>query len=252
MAEKKDNLKLENIRSEARRTLKLFADKLTEQLSDNLQSITVVGSSVTEDFNPQKSDINTVLILGKRDLSSLNKLAGMARDMKKKRISAPLLMTSEYIERSRDVFGIELLDFQLTHETIFGEDPFASLSFTKSDVRLQCERELKATLIRLRQGYIASAANKKLVRDILISTAISLVPLLRAMLWLKDIGRSNRAKQIFKKAADEFSIIPGILHEVFGWRHQKIRLTNSEMQDAFEAIYTTIEQLALIVDKLEV
>ena len=61
MDEKKDKLKLENIRSEVREAIAAFAGKLIEQLQENLQSITVVGSSLTEDFNPQKSDINTVM-----------------------------------------------------------------------------------------------------------------------------------------------------------------------------------------------
>ena len=61
-------------------------------------------------------------------------------------------MTPHYLACSRDVFPVEFLDFQLVHETILGEDPFVSLQVDKAHVRLQCERELKATLVRLRQG----------------------------------------------------------------------------------------------------
>ena len=69
----------------------------------------------------------------------------------------------------------------------------------------------------------------------------------------RSIKRAKkRAEEVFKKATDEFSIIPGIVLEALNWRHRKIRLTDSEMQDAFESTYTTVEQLALIVDKLEV
>jgi hypothetical protein len=172
--------------------------------------------------------------------------------MSRKKISAPLLMTHSYIERSRDVFGVEFLDLQLTHQTILGEDPFASLTFSKKDVRLQCERELKATLIRLRQGYIASAANRKLVRDILISTAKAMAPLLRAMLWLKDSERDAAAESTFKKAAAEFSVNTDSLTAAGKWRHEKTRLSETEMQSTFESIYSTVDKLADIVDKLKV
>ena len=161
-------------------------------------------------------------------------------------------MTQSYIERSRDVFGVEFLDFQLAHETIMGDDPFTSLEFDKKDVRLQCERELKAMLIRLRQGYIAAAANKKLVRDILISTARGMAPLLRAMLWLKDIDRPALAEPTFTKAAYEFSIDTNPLTSAIKWRHEKIRLSETEMENAFESVYSVVEQLAGIVDKLKV
>ena len=252
MTEDKNSLRLEPVGEQIREPLKIFTEKLLASLGDNLQSITVVGSSLTGDFKPGQSDINTVLVLGKQTLNSLNAIASLAKPMSRKKISAPLLMTPSYIERSRDVFAVEFLDFQLNHQTILGSDPFASLSFDKKDVRLQCERELKATLIRLRQGYIAAAANRKLVRDILISTAKGLVPLLRAMLWLKDIDRPVRAEPTFRKAASEFSVNTDSLVTAGKWRHEKARLSEPEMEEAFESVYTTIDQLALAVDKLEV
>lgn len=251
MAENNNNLKLDSLREEIRHPVKAFVEKLIAELGDNLQSITIVGSSLTEDFNTGQSDINTVLVLSKQTLDSLNTLAGMAKSMRKRKLSAPLLMTPTYIERSRDVFGIELLDLQLTHQTILGDDPFEKLTFAKRDVRLQCERELKAALIRLRQGYIAAAANKKLVRDILASTAGGLVPLLRAMLWLKDIDRPRRAEPVLTKSAAEFSIKVESLIEARKWRHKKARLKNEKIATTFESIYSAVEQLALIVDKLE-
>jgi len=252
MAENKNDLKLDAVRDEIREPLKVLAEKLTASVGDNLQSITVVGSSLTDDYKAGQSDINTVLVLGKQTLDSLKSLAGMAKTMRKKKISAPIFMTLDYIERSRDVFGIEFLDFQLTHQTIFGDDPFASLAFSKKDVRLQCERELKATLIRLRQGYIAAAANKRIVRDILASAAGGLVPLLRAMLWLKDAERPRRAEPVFTKAAAEFSINADSLIAARKWRHEKVRLQDEKIAAAFESIYKTVEQLAGIVDELEV
>ncbi len=248
----KKELRLDGLNFQIRETLKAFADKLQAALGDNLQSITVVGSSLTEDFKPGQSDINTVLVLGKQNISSLNTIASLARPMGKKKLSAPLLMSASYIERSRDVFGVEFLDLQLTHQTIFGEDPFASLTFDKKDVRLQCERELKAMLIRLRQGYIAAAGNKNLVRDILISTVKSLAPILRAMLWLKDIKRSSFTEPTFKKASENFSVNTDILITVDGWRHEKVQLSQQEMENTFESIYSTIDRLADIVDKLEI
>lgn len=246
------DLKLEGIREEILVPLQTFAEKLREQTGENLQSITVVGSSLTEDFRPGQSDINTVLVLKKQVFDSLKAIASMAKSMSKNKLSAPLLMTTSYIEQSRDVFGIEFLDLQLTHRTILGEDPFAELSFGKKDVRLQCERELKATLIRLRQGYIASAGNKKLVGDILISAVKGLAGLLRAMLWLKDAERPVTDVEALRKAGEEFGLPAEMLVEVRGWRHRKARIDDSQVRVGFESVYTIVEQLANIVDKLEV
>jgi hypothetical protein len=252
MSQDKTNLKLQDLNAHIRDSVKDFAEKLITALGDSLQSITVIGSSLTDDFAPGQSDINTVIVLSKQKLDSLNLIAAMAKPMSKKKISPPLLMTPSYIERSLDVFGVEFLDFQLTHQTVLGDDPFAALAFDKKDVRLQCERELKAMLIRLRQGYIAASANKKLVRDILISTARGLAPLLRAMLWLKDVDRQPGSEATFVKATGEFSVKTDSLATAGKWRREKTRLTETEMESAFESIYATIEQLSDIVDELEV
>jgi hypothetical protein len=252
MTDNKNEVKTNVLHMLIRDSVKDFTERLLAALGDNLQSITVVGSSLTDDFRPGSSDINTVLVLGKQNLVSLNAIASLAKPMRKKKISPPLLMTQSYIERSRDVFGVEFLDFQLAHKTVMGDDPFSSLEFDKKDVRLQCERELKAMLIRLRQGYIAAAANKKLVRDILISTAKGMAPLLRAMLWLKDADRSARGEATFDKAAEEFSIDTNPLKSAIKWRHEKIRLSETEMENAYESAYSAVEQLSEIVDKLKV
>lgn len=245
-------LKLDALPGQIRETVQDFSGRVLQTLRDNLQSITVVGSSLTADFKPGRSDINTVLVLGKQTIETLNAIALLAKPMSKKKISPPLLMTLSYIERSSDVFGMEFLDFQLSHQTVLGEDPFASLTFEKKDVRLQCERELKATLIRLRQGYIAAAANRRLVRDILISTAKALAPLLRAMLWLKDIERVGETRPTFSKASGEFSVKTDSLMTADQWRHEKVRLSETEVESTFESIYSTIDKLAGLVDKLEV
>jgi hypothetical protein len=252
MAEDKSSVKVDGLRVEIREPVRVFVEKLRAEQGENLQSVTVVGSSLTEDYRPGRSDINTVLVLGKLELDVLKALARMAGSMSKRKISAPLLMTEDYIRRSCDVFGIEFLDFQLTHKTILGTDPFGGLSLAKPDVRLQCERELKAALIRLRQGYIASAADRKLVRDILASAAGSLVPLLRAMFWLKDIERPGGGGQVFAKASTEFSIEVDSLLAARRWRHEKVRLQDDEIAGAFESIYQAVKRLAVAVDGLEV
>jgi hypothetical protein len=252
MAESENSLKLDAVPEQIREALVLFTEKLNAALGGNLKSITVVGSSLTTDFKPGRSDVNTVLVLGGLTAGALDSIAELAKPMSRKKISAPLLMTPSYIERSLDVFGVEFLDFQLTHQTILGSDPFASLRLVKKDVRLQCERELKAMLIRLRQGYIAAAANRKLVRDILISTIKGLAPLLRAMLWLKDIDRPAETEPTFTKAGSEFSINREPLITVAKWQYERIRPDAVQVRSIFESVYSIVDKLAVIVDELEV
>ncbi len=241
----------DNIREPIRNPLRLLVERLQAGLGDNLKSVSVVGSSLTQDYEPKISDINTVVLLDAYDMPALNAVAVLAPSMSRHKISPPLLVTPFYIDRSRDVFGVEFLDFQLVHETILGEDPFAPLQFDKQDLRLQCERELKAMLVRLRQGYIAAGADRRLTRDILISTAKGLTPLLRAMLWLTDADRPKTMDSTLRRAAGEFEVDLGAVLAAYHWRHEKPRLTDAEIESAFVAVLDAVDRLTTIVDGLE-
>jgi len=241
----------DGIREEIREPLRLLVERLQVGLGDNLKSISVVGSSLTQEFRPKASDINTVVLLGTYNSPALSAVALLAPQMSRQRLSPPLLMTAFYIGRSCDVFGVEFLDFQLVHETILGADPFAALQFDKKHVRLQCERELKAMLVRLRQGYLASAGDKRMLRDILISTAKGLAPLLRAMLWILDADRPKTMDATLRKAAGQFDVDLGAVLTAHLWRHEKRRLTDAETESAFVAVLDAVERLTTIVDALE-
>jgi hypothetical protein len=252
MADTRTAPQLDGVRESIRAPLRLLAERLEAGLGDNLQSLSVVGSSLTQDFEPKISDINTVVLLETYDMPALNAVALLAPSLSRYKISPPLLLSNFYLERSCDVFGVEFLDFQLVHDTILGPDPFAPMQFDKRNVRVQCERELKAMLLRLRQGFIASAGDRRRVRDILISTAKGLSPLLRAMLWLVDADRPKTIDSTLRRAAGEFEVDLGATLAVHHWRHERPRLIDAEIESAFAAVLDAVERLTTIIDGLEV
>ncbi len=243
--------RLDGLRETIHEPLRLLDLRLRAALGDHLSSLTVVGSALTEDFQPGVSDINTVAVVDRLDLSVLEALASAVKELHRRGFSPPLLMTPAYLERSRDVFGVEFLDFQLTHATILGDDPFADLHVQKAGVRLQCERELKAMLVRLRQGYVASAGHHKIVRDIVISTAKSLAPLVRAMLWLKDIDRPRTMEATLRRAAEDFEVDLQAARAAQRWHYERPRLVEAEVGETFASLLNAVEELATIVDGFE-
>lgn len=244
-------VRLDAVRETIREPLQTLIEQLRTGLGENLRSVVVVGSALTDDFQPGASDINTVVLLDRHDLGALNAVASLAKPLSRHRLAAPLLMTSRYIERSHDVFGVEFLDFQLTHETILGDDPFATVHVERNDVRLQCERELKAMLVRLRQGYVAAAGDKGLVEDILISTAKGLAPLARAMLWLNGIERPRTMDAALKQAAARFHVDLDAAIAAERWRYTRPRLTQADVQSTFVAILDAVDRLTTTIDEMK-
>lgn len=247
-----NELKLDAIAAQAQASLQQAAMRLQQALGKDLLSMTVVGSAATEAYRQGVSDINTVLVLKDLTRAQLDAIATQAKSLHKLNMGPPLLMTPEYIERSHDVFSVELLDFQHFGATIWGEDPFSRLTFKKTHVRLQCERELKAMLIRLRQGYIAAAGNKKLLQDLLVATAKASLPYLRAMLWIKDQPREAGVKTIVTNAGEALKLDIHVLADIMDRHYAKVRVQGDQMMYHFEKTYTAIEKLARWVDRFEV
>ena len=163
---------------------KPFQDEILSGYIDNIHSITLTGSALTDDFVPGKSDINSVIVLTEMDLKFLELLATLGKKYQKKRIAAPLIMTPEYVMNSLDVFPIEFLNIKLLHNTVFGENLFQDLKINRTDLRLQCERELKVRLIGLRQGYISCLGNSKMLLDMFIDSFSGYIPLFKGIILL--------------------------------------------------------------------
>jgi hypothetical protein len=249
MLETRREFRLSGVPQPTHEPAALLVDQLAAVLADNLESVTVVGSALTSDFRPRVSDINTVVVVRRDDLAVLRAVASLGKALRKKRLAVPLMMTPSHIERSRDVFGVELLDFQLTHATVLGEDPFATLAFIKSNVRLQCERELKATSSRLRQGYIAAEGHAGLVGDLLLAAVKGLAPLLRAMLWMKNVERPSTMEATFRTSGE---ILAVDLQEAIAIQHRYYEnARGGDAESSFESIYEAVDHLAVIVDTLE-
>ena len=119
------------------------------------------------------------------DLTFLEFLAPLGKKYGKKKIAAPLIMTPEYIENSFDVFPIEFLNIELLHHTVFGEDIFQDLVINNSELRHQCERELKVKLIGLRQGFISASGNQGILAKGFADSFAGYMPLFKTIIVLQ-------------------------------------------------------------------
>ncbi|UCG15229.1 MAG: hypothetical protein JSV19_08015 [Phycisphaerales bacterium] len=162
-----------------------YAGLVRKLAGANARALTLFGAVVAGSFDPDRHVVRNVLVLGEVDLEVLKRLAEHGAKLGKQRISAPLIMTPEYIAESLDTFPLELLEIQQQHVTLFGQDHFVELTFAESDLRLQCEREIKAILIGLRQGLLAAAGRDRILGELEVDVAAGLLRTLRGMLWLK-------------------------------------------------------------------
>src|ERR1700722_1457159 len=145
-----------------------FAAKLRAAAKDNLVSVIVFGSAAAGDFHPELSNLNLFCVLRDSSFAALQSLAPVAKWWEKQKQPPPLFMTRDEIERSTDVFTIELLDMQQHHRVLFGEDVVQELSIPGSLHRLQVEYELREKLALLRQHLLLASGNDSRMWELLL------------------------------------------------------------------------------------
>jgi predicted nucleotidyltransferase len=227
---------------------KPFQDEILNSYKDNIHSITITGSALTEDFVPGKSDVNSVVVLTEMDLKFLELLAPLGKRYRKKRIAAPLIMTPEYITNSLDVFPLEFLNIKLLHNTIFGEDIFRNLAINRSDLRLQCERELKVRLIGLRQGYISCLGNSKLLMDMFFDSFSGYIPLFKGIILLLGKEPPVTSHQAIAMLEEVSGVNTSVFNTVLTQKKQKTKLMMEHLNTIFQDYYAAIEKLGEITD----
>lgn len=140
-----------------RRHLEQLQAELVDRLGDALQAIVAFGSLARGGFDPERSDIDLVIVLrddARAGLRSIGPALDLARSAA--RIEAMILRGDE-LGNAADVFPLFYDDIRGRNIVLHGEDPFASLEILDEHRRLRIEQELREARIRLRRAVVESA-----------------------------------------------------------------------------------------------
>jgi len=179
------DISLDQVPATIREPVRDLAHLVLRLAGDNLRGLVVFGPVVAPDCPRADEPIRTVVILGGMDLLLLDQIRRSGRRLGRRRLHPPLIMTPRYIDESLDTFPLELLEIQQLHVRVVGPDLLADLRFDPRNMRLQAERELKRSLIHLRQGLLASAGKDTALRPLCREAFDHLLRVLRGLLWLK-------------------------------------------------------------------
>jgi hypothetical protein len=244
-------LVLDKVKPAAAKKIAPLLEKILSEHREKIHSIHITGTAVTDDFNEKVSDVNSVVVLKEMDLGFLKLLAPLGKRHGKHKVAAPLIMTPDYIKSSLDVFPIEFLNFKHIHITVFGEDIFRDLVIDRMDLRRQCERDLKTKLIWLRQRYISSQGDKKLLSEGFINSITGYIPLFRGIIALYGKVPPVIQSEVITMLATESNTDTHVFAKVLLAKHQQIKLSIDELNTIFEDYYAVTERLGTIVDEFK-
>lgn len=247
-----EDLKLSDLSEQVRGIAGPFFLDILTHCKEDIISIYLIGSAATKDFHPKYSDINTLIVVKETKIAFLDFIAALGKRYGKKKIRAPLIMTRDYINRSLEVFPLEFLEMKLIHRLVYGEDVLKDIKIEKTDVRLQCERELKGKLQHICQGYIKAMGNRTALTDLFVGSLSGYFPVLRGMLFLYDQKIPRERSEVLFALERYFDIDIGVYKKLLEIRSKDVYPPLDVLREIFENLYHVLDAVIKRADEFEI
>ena len=225
--------------------------RLRDSAGENLRSVVLYGSAAGGDYQPGFSDLNVLCLLNQLDASELRHLHGPIKWWIGRGQPAPYVFTVDELQRSADVFAIELLDIQASHRVLFGDDAVSSLEVPTSLHRVQVERELRNHVVRLRETYLAAPNDHKALLQLMTASVSSFATLFRHALIA--LGQAAPAQSAKHDAVDRLAALLAFdaapFHTVLALREGKTRENAVDVGATFAGYLAGVMRVADEVDQ---
>jgi len=223
-----------------------FIEKLKDIYQNDLISAILYGSAASGEFVDKHSNLNLLVILTETDLGSLKRASGVVAKFKN---ITPLFLTEDYIRTSTDIFPIEFLDMQENYLLFFGKDVLKEISIDKKNLRFQCEQELKAKLLNLKQLYLRFYKDKAGLQNLLFKSFTSILHVLRNVLRLEGKQPPYQKREILNAIENQFKINIAAWEKILAAKNKDTRLGLVETETLFAEFLKDLEKIVGIVDR---
>lgn len=223
-----------NLPPERQQSLERLVQMVREVSGERALALLAIGPGLSNERSHHPMD--SVLVLSSDDLAPLLHVAEKGIKLGRQGIAAPLVMTPETIEHSRDTFPLEYIDIAQRHVLLFGSDHFTSLRFTPEHVRLQCERDLRAVALAMRQRVLRLGKPKQFHPHDLSET---IVRVLRGLIHLRECPPQVHGPEVIAAA-----------ERLCGRQLPAVRSTwqGQDGWDTFAQLYEEVRILGNLVD----
>jgi len=231
-------------------TIDDFVNRLRAAAGSNLESVVLFGSSVAGDFHPEFSNVNLFCVVRNSSFAALQALAPAVKWWNARKQPPPLFMTRDEIERSTDVFTIELFDVRMHHRLLYGEDVFQNLTIPASLHRVQVECELREKLALLRQHLLLAVGDDRRMWELLTRSVSSFATLFRHALMVLGHEAPIEKRRAIQVLAEKIGFDASPFLQVLDVREQKSKPRQLNVTDVFARYLGALEQVTSAVDKM--
>lgn len=226
-----------------------FVKRCREATGANVEAIILFGSAVSGDFHPGLSDLNLFCLLREGSFPALQVLAPVVQWWGTQKQPPPLCMTRHELERSTDVFTIELLDMIQHHRVLFGDDVLLGLHIPTHQHRVQVEYELREKLVLLRQHLLLAGGNNSRLWDVLLHSVPSFGTLFRHALIALGHDAPPTRREAVQALAKRVDFDPAAILQILDVRERQAEPKKLDVNDLCARYLTAIEKVTAVVDE---
>jgi len=227
-----------------------FLSRMRQAAGENLQSVILYGSAADGEFHPEHSNINLLCVLRETSFPALKTIAPAVEWWTRQKHHIPLLLTREELERSADVFSIELLDMQQRHRVLYGEDVLQGLVIPMRFHRAQLEYELREKTILLRERLLLASDNKNRLWEVLLGSLSTFATLFRHALVAMGDAAPMAKRESVQALASRIPLDPSAFLQLLDIREKKTNRKQLDVSDVASRYLTVVQQVTAAVDKM--
>jgi hypothetical protein len=223
-----------------------MVDRLGAALGAGLVSVVLYGPEAHDDDYGVLGSALLMIVVADLEPATLRRLADPVRWWLRRRQPWPRLFTLEMVRDVADVYPIELLDIVRHHRILHGPDPVAAVTVNRAHLRLQCERELREKLMRLREGYVECHGRTGALVDLLAVSFASFAQVFRGGLQLLGVPVPRHDRDVMAALGERLDLP----HAAFA-RVERLAAGASDDADAvFADYYRALSQAVVQIDRL--
>jgi len=218
---------------------------------DDLVAIILYGSGARGEYVPKKSDINLLIVLSDNGIERLGDATDAVAKWRKRNVRVPLVMTRGYIESSLDAFPLEFFNIKSAYQVIHGEDILKDVVIQKEDLRLQCERELKAKLLLLRESFLEANNKSHLLRELVAQSLSAFISIFKALLYLKGDEVPEKNEAVLSATIQSFGLDRETFQTLWYIKRGEKKSDRGALKEIVQKYISEIRGLSAQVDQMD-
>ncbi|MFC1561040.1 hypothetical protein ACFL4V_01035 [Candidatus Latescibacterota bacterium] len=226
-----------------------FLENVREAFAENLLSVILYGPAARGETG-KTPYINFMVVVTDNTPSELARCSSFVKKWNKHLITTPLFLDPDYIQQSLDTFPLEFLNMSTSYIVVYGENFLEDLDFKVSEVRSQCERELKGKLLHLRAEYLNLRGDKKGLMDLVDRSLNTFRLIFTGALFLKNIEIPKEINILFNIVTEEYDLDILLFKKLISIANGELKMDEKDADELFDLYVEELDKLSNAIDEM--